>query len=158
MTALRNLPEGFFIGGTRMETVRNGTDQRAEQFLGTILVIEDDAVQRQILEDFLLMEERYRVIPVGTGWEGLAAYFEQRPDAVLLDISLPDMNGLELLKRLFVLGDPTPVLVITGLADGAVEKSCLELGAAMVLHKPLRLKNLREALHQALDLPRGRQN
>lgn len=127
-------------------------DSRLEDHSGSILVIEDDPLLRTVLLNTLSAAGGYRVAGVGTGTEGLAAYFERRPDAVLLDISLPDMNGLDILRRFCLLEERTPILVLTGLVEESLEQSCLELGATAVIHKPVRSEVLRQVLQQALSV------
>ncbi|MBI5598021.1 MAG: response regulator [Elusimicrobia bacterium] len=86
----------------------------------------------------------YQVVAeAGTGEAALAAYMAQRPDFVTLDISLPDINGLEVLKRIRAFDPAARVIVITGNNARALEVEALSLGALRVVLKPFNFKTFK---------------
>lgn len=84
-----------------------------------------------------------------TGEAGLTMLAEQKFNAILLDYTLPDMTGLDMLKRLRELGDNTPTLLFTGHDTPEIMAEALSAGAQGVLHKPVSAKIICERL-QAL--------
>lgn len=113
-----------------------------------ILIAEDD----QVLADGLLRTLRqcgYAVDQVGTGGQADAALGSQEFDLVILDLGLPEMHGLEVLKRLRGRGSATPVLILTA-ADSIDQRvRGLDLGADDYMAKPFALAEL-EARVRAL--------
>lgn len=103
-----------------------------------VLVIEDSEDIRYLLE--ALLRERYEVMLAASGVVGLAlALSEPRPDIILLDVMMPDMDGYEVLKRL---GDDTrtadiPVIFLTALGSVEEEHRGLDLGATDYVTKPI---------------------
>src|SRR5437762_3261425 len=85
-----------------------------------ILIVDDDPDMRFLLNQ-IMRQEGYKVFEAENGEEGLACYVRLRPDIVLLDGMMPEMDGFEVCSRLQSLpgGDQTPVLMITGLNDNS---------------------------------------
>ena len=111
-----------------------------------VLVIEDDDSVRAALRRALLLEG-YEVLPALTGQEGLLKAETVVPDAIILDLGLPDIDGMEVCRRLRSAGNRTPILMLT--ARDAVEDRVegLEAGADDYLVKPYDVRELRARLH-----------
>lgn len=99
-----------------------------------VLVVDDDATLRSSLEQ-LLAAEGIPVLLAGSGQEALALFAETEMGLILLDLGLPDIDGLELLAR-FKAEDETPVVVLTGRSDIATVVEAIKLGAVNFLVKP----------------------
>lgn len=103
----------------------------------TVLVIEDDDSVVQFLEAYL-PEHGYEVVAAADGLVGLVKLQMRHPDAVVLDIMMPDVDGIRVLEQMLEEGGgtlPQPVLVITGYPEGAAR--CRELlGPDDVFEKP----------------------
>ena len=84
----------------------------------TILVVEDEEPMQLVLRDVLKVEG-YAVLEAKNGIEGLGLALKERPDLILLDILMPKMDGLEVLKKLREdeWGEKVPVIVLTNLSD-----------------------------------------
>jgi two-component system alkaline phosphatase synthesis response regulator PhoP len=111
-----------------------------------ILIIDDSAVIRQIAE-LTLGSRGWRILTAETGPQGIAMAASERPDAILLDVVMPDPDGLETLSRLRDDAQTAgiPVIFLTGLADTEEERAKLSaLGAAGVLAKPFDPNTLAE--------------
>jgi CheY-like chemotaxis protein len=111
-----------------------------------VLIIDDSAVIRQIAE-LTLSAYGWRILTAETGPQGIAMAASERPDAILLDVVMPDPDGLETLSRLR--DDPRtagiPVIFLTGLAETEEQRAKLSaLGAAGVLAKPFDPNTLAE--------------
>lgn len=104
----------------------------------TVLVVEDSATMRQMIS-MALQERGYSIISAPDGITGLHALAEQTPDAILLDLNLPDIDGFELCKRMKA--EPRsrniPVLVMTGLVESGFEIMAIEAGADDFIPKPV---------------------
>ncbi|KAB2640134.1 MAG: response regulator transcription factor [Verrucomicrobia bacterium] len=109
----------------------------------TILLIEDEADVADLVR-YHLKKAKYRVLHALDGAEGLAMVHQERPDAVVLDIMLPRMNGFEVAKKLK--SDPTtesiPVLILSAKGEAESRIKGLELGAEDYLPKPFSPREL----------------
>jgi two-component system nitrogen regulation response regulator GlnG len=119
-----------------------------------LLVIDDEA---SILEAFRATfdEPSVTVLTAGSAIEGLESARANRPDVVILDLDLPDLNGLEAFRRLQALDSRVPVIFVTGhgTTDTAIE--AMKLGAFDYLLKPLELDQLRALIDRACNISRG---
>src|SRR3954469_2602485 len=102
---------------------------------GTILIIDDEMAIRESLQTLLEMED-YHVHTAETGEEGLARIADQPYDLILLDLALPDRNGLEILREIRDRDASLAVILIT--AYGTVENAVLAMqgGATNFVQKP----------------------
>lgn len=103
----------------------------------TILVVEDDADVITLLRT-ILEHEGFEVLVAEDGLDGLLKLRSGTPDLTVLDIMMPDVNGVRLLEQLLEEGDgrlPMPIIVITGSPDGAATTRRM-LGDANVFEKP----------------------
>jgi two-component system response regulator MprA len=114
-----------------------------------LLIIDDDRALRDALRRALAVEG-YDVDLAASGDDGLAAMAVHRPDAVVLDVGLPGLDGLELCRRLRAAGDRVPVLLLT--ARDAIEDRIdgLDAGADDYLVKPFDLGELQARLRALL--------
>jgi DNA-binding response OmpR family regulator len=108
-------------------TVPNGTSRR-------VLVVDDDDDIRTVLGDVLRRAD-LDVVEAATGRDALRRAFEDRPDAVILDLGLPDLDGMEVLRRLRDMSD-LPVLVLTARGLERDKVDGLLLGADDYVTKP----------------------
>jgi two-component system response regulator MprA len=114
-----------------------------------ILVVDDDhAVRRSI--DRALRLEGYDVVPVATGTEALEALALTPPDALILDLQLPDLDGLQVCRRMRAAGDDTPVLMLTARQAIDDRVAGLDAGADDYLVKPFALAELLARLRALL--------
>ena len=105
-----------------------------------ILVIDDEKSIRKLLE-ISLGAEGYEVIPAKTGKEGLQEAANHNPDVIILDLGLPDMQGMDVLKKLKSRAT-TPVIILT-VKDADSEKvALLDMGADDYLTKPFSVDEL----------------
>jgi two-component system, OmpR family, response regulator QseB len=113
-----------------------------------LLVIEDDPRLRVLLSD-ALRGVGHRVTAVASGGDGLAATVGGDVDLVLLDLNLPDVDGLEVARRLRADGD-VPILMLTARADVAHRVEGLYAGAADYVTKPFDVRELLARVHARL--------
>ena len=125
-----------------------------------VLVVEDDQNLGETFGDALL-EFGHEPMVVGTAEAALERLrIEPSPDAMILDIQLPGMSGLDLLKLHPVRDSGVPVIVISGVITEAQARDCLRLGALDFLRKPVSMDYLAKVLtsidlHRAVEGSRG---
>ena len=123
----------------------------------TILIVDDDPVAREALEA-LLSSKGYQIVSAASGFEGLARAAEYTPDAVLLDVMMPGMNGFEVCKRLRAdarLAE-VPIIMITALDDRDARLLGLRTGADDFISKPFDSLELEARLQTITRLNRFR--
>lgn len=106
----------------------------------TILVVDDQSNVRTLLREYL-GEEGFRVVTAGDGREALYVARHEKPDLVLLDILMPEMNGYEFIRR-FRLEKDTPVILLTARLEETDKVLGLELGADDYVTKPFGMREL----------------
>jgi two-component system, OmpR family, KDP operon response regulator KdpE len=116
--------------------------------MNPVALIIDDEVQIRRLLRVVLEAEDYQVREATTGQEGLTEVATRRPDVVLLDLGLPDMDGLAVLKRLREWSE-TPVVVLTVRDDEQEKVAALDAGAEDYVTKPFGTPELLARLRAA---------
>src|SRR5205085_1066511 len=119
-------------------------------YRASILVVDDEAAIRDSLH-MILEYEGYRVEEAGNGSQALSKVAERAPDAIVLDIKMPEMDGLELLKALRERGYDMPVLMISGHADVATAVEATRRGAFDFFEKPLQRERVLLSLRNAVE-------
>src|SRR6185436_1322928 len=114
-----------------------------------VLVMDDDPSIRRAL-DRLLRSAGLSVEAFASAAELFARESPVRPMCLVLDIHLPDMNGLDVLRRVIAADPGLPVLIITGELDPDLRKQALQAGAAAFLIKPVDEDQLLKEIHRAL--------
>jgi two-component system KDP operon response regulator KdpE len=114
----------------------------------TILIVEDEPPIRRLLRTTLTAHD-YRTLEAGTGAEALQAVRHHRPDLILLDLGLPDRDGLELIADIRKLA-PVPIVVLSGRGEEAAKVAALDSGADDYVTKPFGAEELMARLRAAL--------
>jgi CheY-like chemotaxis protein len=133
----------------------NDTASIAEQvglIRPNILVVDDDDFQHKLINK-LLEKKDYHLIFAGNGSEALNMMRETQPDLILMDVMMPDMDGLETMRTMR--SEPIlakiPVIMITGKSDGQVVSDSMKVGAADFVVKPFDKATLIAKVNHALD-------
>jgi len=114
-----------------------------------ILVIDDEAAIRDSLK-MILEYEDYQFVGAASGQDGLAAVQRERPDAVLLDIKMPGMDGMEVLRKLRALDESLPIIMISGHGATATAVEAIKSGAVDFFDKPLSTERVIVTLRNVL--------
>ena len=115
----------------------------------TILVIEDD----HAISNFIcraLTANDYKAIPAASGKEGLSLFFSHSPALVLLDLGLPDMDGLEVLEQFSDLPQEVPTIIISARDRESEKVKALDMGADDYVVKPFGVSELLARIRAAL--------
>jgi two-component system KDP operon response regulator KdpE len=114
-----------------------------------VLVVEDEPSLRRLLRTSL-SAEGYRVLEAGTGQAAMESLDRDAPEVVLLDLGLPDMDGLEVIKRVRAGGARTPIIVLSSRGDERGKIQALDLGADDYVTKPFGMGELVARIRTAL--------
>ena len=116
----------------------------------TVLVVDDEELIRNALRKFLL-KEGYEVLTAETGEEGLELLRRHKVTALLLDVHLPGISGIDLVPRIMELEPDLAVLMLTAVDDATTAALCMQRGAMDYLTKPIDLDRLIRAIRRAID-------
>src|SRR5437899_409792 len=119
----------------------------------TVFVVDDDAGVRASIQG-LLKSAKLRCASFGTAEEFLRNKPPGGPSCLVLDVSLPGLNGLDLQRELAEAGIQIPIIFITGHGDIPMSVKAMKLGAVEFLTKPFQDQDLLDAIRQALDRDR----
>lgn len=122
-----------------------------------ILLVDDDLTLRELLAD-ALEREGFAILQAGNGEEGVAAALNGKPDLVISDIVMPEMDGWQLCQTLRMLPSTkaTPILFLSSLAEAPQKVQALRLGADDYLTKPFHLAAILEKVRGLIDRVDGR--
>ena len=118
-----------------------------------ILVVEDQEDLAALYESSL-RKEGFEVSKAYTGEEGVALFEDHGADAVVLDLTLPEMHGLQALQQIRALNARVPVVVVTGETSDETRRQCERLGIQEYLSKPAGHDQIIAALRRALSDPK----
>ena len=109
----------------------------ADSILPTVLVVDDDDFERKIMSE-LLATENYRLVFAAGGVEALNILRKMQPELILMDIMMPDLNGIETTRRLKTMPQfaNVPVIMVTGKSEGAAVRDSMKVGATDFVVKP----------------------
>ncbi len=117
--------------------------------LGRILVVDDEAPVREVLAEYFATEG-YAVESAGSGLEALTVIRGGRADLVLLDVRMPGLDGVQVLRRIRELNEHVPVIMVTANEDVGLAKETLKLGAFDYVAKPFDFDYLDRAVAAGL--------
>ena len=110
-----------------------------------VLVVDDEPDAVELLQEFRTAKG-YEVITASNGEEALRKVKEDRPHLILLDVRMPKLNGLEVLKQVREIDHEVGVIMVTAVNEEETGRQALKLGAFDYLTKPLDLKYLERSL------------
>ena len=117
--------------------------------MATILIIDDEQIIRYLL-DTLLSRKGYTVVLAESGQKGLELFRRASPDLIILDLKMPEMDGLTVLREIRILDLQKPVVIMTGYKTADAEKQARELGVTEFINKEFSLHLLGDALKRLL--------
>ena len=125
--------------------------------MSTILIVEDNEKNMKLVRD-ILRHAGHATLEATTGGDGVSLAVAHRPDLVLMDIQLPDIDGIEALRR--IRGQPaldaTPVLAVSASVMPDEQQKIVSSGFDAFITKPIDLKRFRDTVAQFLGQGRNR--
>ena len=116
----------------------------------TIMVVDDAAFMRMRCKK-LLTQSGYDVLEAATGAQAVETYKENKPDAVLLDITMPDMDGLTALKEMMKLNPDVRVAMVSAMGQQSVVMDALKSGAKDFVVKPFEPDRVLATIKKLLE-------
>lgn len=115
-----------------------------------VLVVDDAREIREFLCEYILEPQGFKVLTAADGLQGLQLAFSEQPDLLIVDVQMPHMSGLELLRRLRLRRLDIPAILITAHGSEQVAVKALRLGVRDYVIKPFVVKDMEEAIERAL--------
>jgi DNA-binding NtrC family response regulator len=120
--------------------------------MAKVLVIDDEQGIRSLL-DTLLSRKGYDVVLADGGRKGLQLFRRERPDVVVLDLNMPEMDGVAVLHQVRSFKPDQPVIILTGAGTPEKEQRVRALGVSEFVEKEFSLHRLGDALKRLLKTP-----
>ena len=119
-----------------------------------LLIIDDEAPMRRLLR--INLEDRYKIVDTGDSDLALQAVFQSKPNAILLDLRMPDYSGFELCRTFNSLTSTQliPLIIVSGESGGSTKAFCKELGAGAYFEKPIDFEALKIGIANLLRAAR----
>ncbi len=126
--------------------------------MSTILIVEDNEKNMKLLRD-ILQHKGYATLEAATGREGVRLALARRPDLILMDIQLPDIDGIQALAEIRAVGalDATPVLAVSASVMPDDQHKIVASGFDAFITKPINLKPFVETVQRFLASGRKRE-
>jgi two-component system response regulator (stage 0 sporulation protein F) len=113
----------------------------------TILIVDDQKGVRRLLEELFKMEG-WNVYTASDGIEAVSQVKASSPDIVLMDMKMPNMNGLESSQQILALYPDMRIIMMTAYGEMDVVKKALEVGVRRCITKPFNILNLRDLVNE----------
>jgi len=110
-----------------------------------VLVI-DDVPEARVLLDIYLSHRGYEVLLAGDGWKGLQLYHQEHPDVILLDLNMPELDGLTVLKEIRRADPKQPVIILTADSNPDTEQQVRALSVNEFVLKSSSMHLLEDSL------------
>lgn len=109
---------------------------------GSVILIDDDEDILNLLSEYLLLED-FNIMGIGTdGLQAVNLYAEHKPDFVIMDIAMPNYDGLYGLEHIKKIDPDASVIVLTGNSDKSITQKITQLSPTIILEKPYPVEKL----------------
>ena len=125
-----------------MDSSNNGNGKRSYK----LMIVDDSNIMRRRIERSQQFDELELIGTAGNGLEAIELFKKADPDVVTMDLTMPQMDGIECISKLVELKPAVRILVISALADKATAVEAMEKGANGFLNKPFTDRQLNEAI------------
>jgi excisionase family DNA binding protein len=147
----RQIP-AFKVGGNwrfKKDLLEKWLVQKSVQGSGRVLVVDDDPLIRELLTEIIQGQE-YTVVSLESGELALNEIEKEHFDLIFLDLVLPGLSGVELLKAMKEKGKDSVIVIVTGHADETIALEAMSLGPLLLIRKPFREQDIIEALSMVM--------
>ncbi|HEU4627078.1 MAG TPA: response regulator [Steroidobacteraceae bacterium] len=128
--------------------VKNGSNGARRSF--KLMIVDDSNIMRRRIERSQSFEELELVGTASNGLEALEMFRKMDPDVVTMDLTMPQMDGIECIENIVKIKPAVRILVISALADKATAVEAMEKGANGFLNKPFTDRQLNEAIAELI--------
>ncbi|MGE5174233.1 MAG: response regulator [Betaproteobacteria bacterium] len=120
--------------------------QTCQETKKKVLIVDDEYLIRYSMQ-ILIGHEGYEALTAESGLEALRLLEEHKPEIVILDVHLPDSNGLLILKTIKEISPSATVIMVTGCPDIESSVEAMKMGALNYLEKPINIDELKALMH-----------
>lgn len=115
------------------------------------MIVDDAEFMRMIIRDILLMHGHEVVAEVNDGEEAIQTYLEVKPDIVLMDIIMPDMDGKEALKKLLIMDPEAKIVMCSSIGQQALITESMKIGAMGFIVKPFESDGMLDVIRKIAE-------
>jgi two-component system chemotaxis response regulator CheY len=133
-----------------MNASLNGTAQNGARRAMKLMIVDDSNIMRRRIERSQQFEELELVGSAANGIEAIELFRKMDPDVITMDLTMPQMDGIECIENIVKLKPAVRILVISALADKATAVEAMEKGANGFLNKPFTDRQLNEAIAELI--------
>jgi len=119
--------------------------------MARILVVDDAAFMRMMVRDMLKKIEHQVVGEAVDGFQAVRMYKELKPDLVTMDVTMPEMDGVEAVKEIMAFDRDAKIIMISAMGQQAIVMDCIKAGAKDFIVKPFNIDRLEEAVKKVLE-------
>jgi len=116
-----------------------------------ILIVDDSPVSRKIMKSCIPEDKGYELLEAGDGQSGIDKYQQFKPDLTFMDLTMPVMDGMQALQEIIKVDPQAVVVVCTADVQMKTIFKVMNLGALMVVRKPINKQAIEDALRKAED-------
>jgi two-component system chemotaxis response regulator CheY len=116
--------------------------------MARVMIVDDAEFTRMVIKDILLMHGHEVVAEVGDGEEAIQTYLEVKPDLVLMDIAMPDMDGKEALEKILFMDPQAKVVICSSLGQQALITESMKIGAMGFIVKPFETDGMLDVIRK----------
>jgi two-component system, chemotaxis family, chemotaxis protein CheY len=133
-----------------MNASLNGNAQNGARRSYKLMIVDDSNIMRRRIERSQQFEELELVGTASNGLEAIEMFRKMDPDVITMDLTMPQMDGIECIENIVKLKPAVRILVISALADKATAVEAMEKGANGFLNKPFTDRQLNEAIAELI--------
>jgi two-component system chemotaxis response regulator CheY len=119
--------------------------------MARVMIVDDVEFMRMIIRDILLMHGHEVVAEVSDGEEAIQTYIEVKPDIVLMDIIMPDMDGKEALQKLLIMDPEAKIVMCSSLGQQALITESMKIGAMGFIVKPFEPDGMLDVIRKIAE-------
>jgi len=116
-----------------------------------ILIVDDSPVSRKIMKSCIPDDQGYELLEAGDGQSGIDKYQQFNPDLTFMDLTMPVMDGMQALQEIIKIDPQAIVVVCTADVQMKTIFKVMNMGALMVVRKPINKQAIEDALRKAAD-------
>ncbi len=132
---------GDVLKQDQIDSLFEGREKATDKTPKKILIVDDSDFMRMMLKD-MLSQSGHRIVEADNGKVALKILEKEKPDVCILDINMPEMNGLDVLRHLVANYENTRVIMLSALCMESIVKEALEIGADAFVAKPFQADSI----------------
>ncbi len=132
---------GDLLGQDQIDSLFEGREPVSDKAPKKVLVVDDSDFMRMMLKD-MLSQSGHTIVEADNGKNALKVLEQEKPDVCIIDINMPEMNGLDVLKHIVSNYQNTRVIMLSALCMESIVKEAIEIGASAFVAKPFQADSI----------------